>query len=78
MRRYDFTQHMADAKQAAFERQQRGLSGGCAVERKVSDYGPADELERTLGLAWTYLDDMITTFQERSALMSQDDWETPL
>ncbi len=78
MRRYDFVQHMADAKQVAFERRQRGLGGGSAVERKASDYGPTDELDRTLDLAMAYLDDMIATFQERSALMSQDDWETPL
>jgi hypothetical protein len=74
MRRYDFVQHMADAKQAAFERQQRGLGGGSAVERKVSDYGPADELERTLGLAQAYLDEFITDMQERSAMFRRDDW----
>lgn len=74
---YDPIARMNAGKDLARE---RGSTGGTnyAKPRKASDHGPIDELEYTLGLAQAYLDDFIVSMQERSALMTRDDWDTPL
>jgi hypothetical protein len=73
--RRDFVEHMQAAKDAEFQRVQRGLAGGTAREVQ---YAPLEPDDRTWELALLWIKDALEPPAKpyESELMTADDWES--